>query len=328
MISADWASQRIKGLYLSTAIKHALGWQKKGDDKLIKTLIDTFRYPKRGPGMMWEACAKKAIAFGVTLEMNAGLKKLYFKNKKWSVGLENGTLQESFDFIISSAPIRDIVPNIYPSLPGEAIIAASQLKYRDFITVVLMMPEKNIFANNWIYIHDPSIKVGSVQNFKSWSSYMVPDDSMACYGLEYFCFEGDAFWNSSDEALINLAKKELQHMGLGNADEVLNGHVVKQAKAYPVFDKNYKEHIDKIKKHLLCYPGIYLIGRNGMHKYNNQDHSMITAMLAVKNILVEKELFYLWKVNQNAEYHEEAEIDFIEDGRMIPEKLKHVKSTV
>jgi protoporphyrinogen oxidase len=182
------------------------------------------------------------------------------------------------------------------------------------------MPERNVFTDNWIYIHDPQVKVGRIQNFKSWSASMVPDDSMACYGLEYFCFEGDGLWNSSNEVLINLAKKELQQIGLGNADEVVDGHVVKQAKAYPVYDKNYKEHIATIKRHLSGYRGIYLTGRNGMHKYNNQDHSMMTAMLAAKNIIAGNELYDVWNVNQDAEYHETGERGKGEGGRLVPVK--------
>lgn len=150
---------------------------------------------------------------------------------------------------------------------------------------------------------------------------MVPDPSMACYGLEYFCFKGDGMWNSTNEALIELGKMELEQIGLGKANEVLDGYVVRQPKAYPVYDKEYKSNVDIIREELFNYPGLYLVGRNGMHKYNNQDHSMMTAMLAAKNILKGEERYDLWNVNQDAEYHESGERDIAEGGRLLPEKI-------
>jgi len=319
-ISADWAAQRIKGLSLSAAIKNALFKPKApSKDAVIKTLIDTFRYPKKGPGMMWEACAEKAKAFGAQLIMGKSVKGLE-KKEKWKLNFDDGTVSDDFDVIISSAPIRDLIPHISPALPDVALHAAHQLNYRDFITVVLMMKDTGAFADNWIYIHDPSVKVGRIQNFKSWSPYMVPDDNMACYGLEYFCFEGDGMWNSSDESLIELAKKELAQIGLGSADLVTDGCVVRQPKAYPVYDNDYKKHIDVVRNGLQQYEGLYLIGRNGMHKYNNQDHSMMTAMLAAKNIIAGEMLYDLWKVNQDAEYHEAGDRGD-EGGRLIPKRL-------
>jgi protoporphyrinogen oxidase len=321
-ISADWAAQRIKGLSLSSAIKHALIKPGKGGDKdkLIKTLIDTFRYPKYGPGMMWEVCAEKLQAMGGELRMNTGVSGIEHKDGKWAVATTNGSKETGFDYVISSAPIRDIIPNIHPALPNQTLNAAKQLAYRDFITVVLILKDNNIFDDNWIYIHDPSVKVGRIQNFKSWSPYMVPDSAMACYGLEYFCFEGDGMWASSDEELVALGKKELEHIGLGKASEVSDGYVVRQPKAYPVYDKDYKANVDVIRDSLTAYPNLYLVGRNGMHKYNNQDHSMMTAMLAAENINAGKEVYDLWNVNQDAEYHEYGERGVEEGGRMVPAK--------
>jgi protoporphyrinogen oxidase len=213
------------------------------------------------------------------------------------------------------------VPNIFPQLPQTALNAAQQLNYRDFITVVLIMKDANAFMDNWVYIHDPSVKVGRIQNFKSWSPYMVPDETMACYGLEYFCFEGDGMWNCSDEDLITLAKKELEQIGLGKAALVTDGCVVRQPKAYPVYDHDYKENVAAVRDALKNYSGLYLTGRNGMHKYNNQDHSMMTAMLAVKNIIAGKELYDLWQVNQDAEYHEAGDRGADEGGRLIPSRV-------
>lgn len=321
-ISADWAAQRIKGLSLSSAIKNAFQKSDKKNKKVIKTLIDTFRYPKYGPGMMWEKCTSKIIKFGGEVRMNSDVIGLEKEGDKWSVCLQDNTKSQGFDYVISSAALADIIPNILPALSDNAIKAAQNLSYRDFITVVLILPEKNIFSDNWIYIHDPSVKVGRVQNFKSWSPDMVPDETKVCYGLEYFCFKEDDLWNSTNEELINLGKKELQQIGLGNAEDVLDGYVVRQPKAYPVYNKTYKHNIGLIKAELEKYEGLYLVGRNGMHKYNNQDHSMMTAMLAVKNILANSNIYNLWNVNGDAEYHENGESHIHQSGRIVPERIE------
>ena len=322
-ISADWAAQRIKGLSLSSAIKNALFKPKQtGDkDKIIKTLIDTFRYPKYGPGMMWDVCAEKCTQMGVQILMNEGVNGISVSGKDWKVKTKSGKSFEGFDYVLSSTAMAQLVPFISPALPAPALEAASQLKYRDFITVVLILKDQNKFDDNWIYIHDPSVKVGRVQNFKSWSPYMVPDPSMACYGLEYFCFEGDGMWTSTDETLIDLGKKEIEQIGLANAVDIVDGYVVRQKKAYPVYDHFYSTHVETIKTGLQQYKGLYLMGRNGMHKYNNQDHSMMTAMLAVKNIIAGEEVYDLWNVNQDAEYHESGERGAHDGGRMVPGKV-------
>lgn len=322
-ISADWAAQRIKGLSLSSAIKNALFKPKPSADKenVIKTLIDTFRYPKYGPGMMWEVCADKCRQMGVTIKMGEAVSGIAIKDGRWTVNTNKGDTVHDFDYVLSSAAVAQLIPYISPKLPAPAVEAAAQLKYRDFITVVLILKDQQKFDDNWIYIHDPSVKVGRVQNFKSWSPYMVPDPSMACYGLEYFCFEGDGMWTASDEDLIALGKKEIEQIGLANGVDITDGYVVRQKKAYPVYDHFYTEHINVIKKELQPYKGLYLMGRNGMHKYNNQDHSMMTAMLAAKNIIAGEELYDLWNVNQDAEYHEAGERGAHEGGRMVPAKI-------
>jgi len=325
-ISADWAAQRIKGLSLSSAIKNALFKPKNtggSKDKVIKTLIDTFRYPKYGPGMMWEVCVEKIKESGGAIRMNTGVTGIECFEEKWNVNLENNARDKGYDYVISSAPIRELIPNIYPEVSPKALKASQDLKYRDFLTVVLIMKDKNVFSDNWIYIHDPSVKVGRVQNFKSWSPYMIPDPSMACYGLEYFCFEGDGMWTSSNEDLIELGKQELQQIGLGSAEDVMDGYVVRQPKAYPVYDAVYKQNVDAIKDELNNYPGLYLVGRNGMHKYNNQDHAMMTAMLTVQNILADNTVLDVWNVNQDAEYIESGNAG--EKGlRSVPRAIKEV----
>lgn len=325
-ISADWAAQRIKGLSLSSAIWNALfkPSKKAGDkDKVIKTLIDSFRYPKQGPGMMWEVCAEKAKANGMKLEMNCGVQEIAFANQQWTVHTTTKGSMSGFDYVLSSAPMRELVASVSPAFPEPVLKSAAALGYRDFLTVVLICRDEDAFSDNWIYIHDPSVKVGRVQNFKSWSPYMVPDPAMACYGLEYFCFEGDGLWTSSNETLIELGKKEIEQIGLTKGSAVVDGYVVRQPKAYPVYDQEYKERVETVRQGIKAYPGLYLVGRNGMHKYNNQDHSMMTAMLAAKNIIAGKELFDLWDVNEDAEYHEGGNRGAEEKvaGRMIPTKV-------
>ena len=320
-ISADWAAQRIKGLSLSSAIFNALFKPNKkatDKDKVIKTLIDSFRYPKQGPGMMWEACAEKSKAMGVTLHMNCGVQKIEYTGNNWTVQTTSQGHVTGFDYVLSTAPMRELVANVLPAFPATVAANAAALGYRDFLTVVLICKDEDAFSDNWIYIHDPKVKVGRVQNFKSWSPYMVPDPSMACYGLEYFCFEGDGLWTSSNADLIALGKKEIEKIGLTKASAVVDGYVVRQPKAYPVYDQFYKARVDSVRDALANYPGLYLIGRNGMHKYNNQDHSMMTAMLAAKNIIAGKELYNLWDVNEDAEYHEGG--DRGASGRMVPQK--------
>ncbi|TAD86040.1 MAG: NAD(P)/FAD-dependent oxidoreductase [Bacteroidetes bacterium] len=320
-ISADWAAQRIKGLSLSSAIWNAVFPRRKQHKQgpIIKTLIDSFRYPKFGPGQMWETCKAKAEALGVVVGMNQPITQLFYHQDKhqWQIGHQNSWVEGEFDYVICSAPLRQLVGGIKNPLSLAVRDAAQGLAYRDFITVVLMLKDQHRFNENWIYIHDPNVKVGRVQNFKSWSPYMVPDKEMACYGLEYFCFEGDGLWNSSDADLVALGTSEMVTLGLIDGGMVLDSYVVRQPKAYPVYNQEYQTHIETIKRGLQPFEGLILTGRNGMHKYNNQDHSMMTAMLAVKNIVAGEMKYDLWKVNQDAEYHEDGELANA-GGRSIP----------
>lgn len=314
-ISADWAAQRIKGLSLGSAIKHALLAKKALKDRkqVVKTLIDTFRYPRRGPGMMWERCAETIRRLGGAVLLGRRVIGCRFDSdtKIWTViSRDAGGHTEEFhaEHVISSMPIRDLVQQIEPSLPDTTVQAARSLRYRDFLTVGLIVKDRDRFHDNWIYIHDPSVQVGRVQNYKSWSPEMVPDPDYCCYGLEYFCFEGDGLWDSPDHQLIDLAKKEIQKVSLASAADVVDGCVIRQPKAYPVYDDAYQQHVETIRKSLAenC-PNLHLVGRNGMHKYNNQDHAMMTAMLTAKNILAGERTYDVWAVNQDAEYHEAGE---------------------
>jgi protoporphyrinogen oxidase len=311
-ISADWAAQRIKGLSLGSAIKNALLPQRYNGDrtKVIKTLINSFRYPRRGPGMMWEACAEKTKAMGGKIEMGCKVTRCSYDDASGSWAVEymdrqGNSLTLEAEHVISSAPMRELVCGLSPQVSERTRAAAENLKYRDFITAMLILKDREMFDDNWIYIHDPSVKVGRVQNFRSWSPEMVPEPDKVCYGLEYFCFEHDGLWDSSDSDLIELAQRELIKIGLAKEGDLIDGCVVRQKKAYPVYDDDYARHVATIRQELdHRYPNLHLVGRNGMHKYNNQDHAMMTAMLCVENILAETRLYDLWQVNQDAEYHE------------------------
>jgi protoporphyrinogen oxidase len=333
-ISADWAAQRIKGLSLGGAVldglKRSLGLNKKPNDGMgTKTLLETFRYPRRGPGMMWDAARDFVVAKGNKVLMNHALQQLSFdaKLQRWRVAATNGegkSVIVKASHVISSAPIRELVSRIHP-LP-QSMPRAYDLKYRDFLTVALMIRSKDIFPDNWIYIHDSKVKVGRIQNFRSWSPEMVPDPALACVGLEYFCFEGDGLWTSKDEELVELAKKEMAILGLCDPADVEGGVVVRQEKAYPVYDDQYRDNVEAIRQELeTAYPTLHLVGRNGMHRYNNQDHAMMTAMLTVRNIQAGRRAYDIWAVNEDAEYHEagdEGAEAALASERLVPKRLK------
>jgi protoporphyrinogen oxidase len=311
-ISADWAAQRIKGLDLRVAVmnalKRSLGWGRKpkaGGD-VVKTLIETFQYPRRGPGMMWDAAAAKIRERGGRILTGRELTRLAYdaERKLWTVEVAAAEARETYTarHVVSSAPVRELVARIAPA--PISLLHARALRYRDFLTVALMVDKPDLFPDNWIYIHDPAVKVGRVQNFRSWSPEMVPA-GMTCLGLEYFCFEGDGLWNAPDAELIALAKREIAQIGLVTQADVVDGCVVRQAKAYPVYDEDYRDHVATIRRDLeQSYPSLHLVGRNGMHKYNNQDHAMMTAMLTARNILAGERVYDTWQVNEDAEYHE------------------------
>ncbi len=330
-MSADWAAQRIKGLSLWGAVidglKRSLGLNKlnDGSGKQAKTLLETFRYPRLGPGMMWEAARDKIVATGKgQVIMGHALEQLAADGEggwRMTASSEDGSkvVIRARD-AISSAPMRQLAARMHP-LP-ETTLEASKLKYRDFLTVALMIKSEDLFPDNWIYIHDSKVKVGRVQNFRSWSPEMVPDQDVACVGLEYFCFEGDGLWSMDDAGLVELAKTEMDILGLVAPDKVIGGAVVRQEKAYPVYDEDYAANVDAMRTELEGkYPTLHLVGRNGMHRYNNQDHAMMTAMLTVENILAGERVYDTWCVNEDAEYHEAGD-----EGaeKALPESRKPV----
>jgi protoporphyrinogen oxidase len=317
-ISADWAAQRIKGLSLGTALINAvarsLGLSRKpaaslGEQGGVKTLLESFRYPRLGPGMMWEAAAAKLKALGGECLMGRSLSSLRYDNGTGSWTVEaagSGGEREYIEakHVISSAPIRELVAAIEPR--PDCCEHAHALRYRDFMTVVLIAPAAALkkFPDNWIYIHDPGVKVGRIQNFLSWSPAMAPE-GYACIGLEYFCFEGDALWTMPDDALGAMAREEIGKIGLIAPGAVTESVVVRQPKAYPIYDDLYQDRIAAIRNEFETkYPSLHLVGRNGMHKYNNQDHAMMTAMLTAENIIAGRRVFNVWSVNEDAEYTE------------------------
>ncbi|MEY4952270.1 MAG: hypothetical protein RL299_694 [Pseudomonadota bacterium] len=311
-MSADWAAQRIKGLSLWGAVvdglKRSLGLNKRPNDgQEVKTLLETFRYPRQGPGMMWDAARDKMQATGKgEVMMGHALKQLASDGQggwRMTATHDGGEVTIKAKHAISSAPMRELAARLHP-LPATSL-NAKQLRYRDFLTVALKIKSDDLFPDNWIYIHDSKVKVGRIQNFRSWSPEMVPDESVACVGLEYFCFEGDGLWSMADADLIELATRELAQLGLVSAEQVIGGAVVRQEKAYPVYDEDYATHVAAMRMELEeRHPSLHLVGRNGMHRYNNQDHAMMTAMLTVENIIAGSRVYDTWCVNEDAEYHE------------------------
>jgi protoporphyrinogen oxidase len=307
-IRAEWAAQRIQGLSLAKAILSAAQLNKRSTD--IKTLINEFQYPRLGPGQMWELTAEKIRGWGgdvlmkhevTALELNNG--SLVAVRAKTPTGERRIEGQHFF----STMPIRHLVRAFEPAPPSEVRASGEGLNYRDFLTVALIIDQENLFPDNWIYIHTPGVKVGRIQNFNNWSKAMVPDAGRTCLGMEYFCFEGDGLWTSRDEDLVALATKELASLGLADPTKVVDGAVVRMPKAYPVYDSVYREHLDVVRSYIDPIPNLHTVGRNGMHKYNNQDHSMLTAMMAVQNM--QGASHDIWSVNTDFDYHEEQKLD-------------------
>jgi len=314
-IRAEWAAQRIKGLSLLSAVKNALfGELGKTKEEVIKTLIDEFDYPRHGPGMMWERTRELVETRGSKVVFHAPVERIHWREGGVEAVEAKGRLYP-LTHLISSMPVRDLIESLYPSPGREMLEAAGDLHYRDFLTVSLVVNKRDLFPDNWIYVHDSSVKLGRIQNFNNWSPEMVPDPSTTCLGLEYFCFEGDGLWTTPDAELVELGKRELHRLGLVDPADVVDGAVVRMTKAYPVYDAGYEAAMDKVRQFLTRIPNVQLTGRNGMHRYNNQDHSMLTAVLAARNILGGH--YDLWKINVEQEYHEEGSEISVEDMQKI-----------
>jgi protoporphyrinogen oxidase len=306
-IRAEWASQRIQGLSLEKALLNAVALNKRSDD--IKSLIHQFRYPRLGPGQMWEACTERIEAMGnrvlrqhqvTQVEVAAG------RATAVHAATPHGPARIAADHVISTTDLRTLVGAITPAVAAPVAAAAAGLRYRDFVTVAVIIDRDHLFPDNWIYVHTPGVQVGRIQNFNNWSPAMVPVPGQTCLGLEYFCFEGDGLWTMPDDALLALARRELDVLGLVSPALIRDGTVIRQRKAYPVYDAEYRGHLEVIRGALDAIPNLHTVGRNGMHKYNNQDHSMLTAMMAVWNM--QGAAHDVWAVNTDFEYHEEQRV--------------------
>src|SRR3954465_10279248 len=300
-IRAEWAAQRIKGLSFFSAAKAAF-FGNKGDK--VKSLITQFHYPRFGPGQMWETMADEIEKQGGQVRLTAPVEELEVRDGRVAAVVAGGERIEPSE-VISSLPLRATVGLAGAAATGEVQAAAQGLRYRDFLTVALVIDGEDLFPDNWIYIHDPSVNVGRIQNYRSWSPWMVPDESKACVGLEYFCFSGDELWEMEDDALVELAKRELDQRGLVAPEKVERGFVTRVPLAYPMYDPDYGERVDVIRGWLAGVSNLQQVGRNGLHRYNNSDHSMLTAIRAVDNILTGAQ-HDIWAVNAESVYQEEG----------------------
>ncbi len=300
-IRADWAAQRIRGLSLTTAITNAVFGRGEA-----KTLIKTFDYPRLGPGQMWERFEQRLVAAGHEVWRETEAMRLRHENRQVrAVIARRGaeTVELTARHFLSSLPLAELIERLDPLPPDDVRAAARQLRYRDFLIVGLILDQPRLFPDNWIYIHTPGVRVGRIQNFKNWSAALVPDPATTSLGLEYFCNAGDDLWRQSDAALIALATRELAALNLAPAGHVRDGVVIRQPKAYPVYDATYRQNLDVVRAYLGTFTNLQTIGRNGLHRYNNQDHSMLTGLLAVRNLFGERH--NLWEVNTERSYQEE-----------------------
>jgi protoporphyrinogen oxidase len=317
-IKAEWAAQRIKDLSLLTLVWNAVRPKRaQNKQKVVKTLIHEFQYPRKGPGMMWERTRQIIEKRGSRVVLEAPVEKIHWRPGTVESVIAGGREYRAEHFI-SSLPIRDLIHTLDPMPPERVLEGADDFHYRDFLTVALIIRGTNLFPDNWIYVHDPNVKVGRIQNYNNWSPEMVPDPATTCLGLEYFCTEGDIVWTMDDAVLVDLARRELAALGLVDPSTVLDGTVVRVKKAYPVYDDSYRRGLAIVQEFLTAVPNLQLVGRNGMHRYNNQDHSMLTALLAARNIMGSR--YNLWNVNVDADYHESG-------AAITEEELKALEQT-
>ncbi|KIT17167.1 NAD(P)/FAD-dependent oxidoreductase [Jannaschia aquimarina] len=310
-IRSDWAAQRIKNLTLRKAVWNALSGAND-----TASLIEEFSYPRLGPGMMWERTAELVEEKGGTVEMRSEVTRVARSGsritgvdvRRWSAeGEDLGTEHVKGDHFVNTMALRDLIEKMDPPPPPHVVEAAAKLKYRDFLIVTLILNQKDPFPDNWVYVHSPEVKVGRIQNFRAWSKELLPDPNTASIGMEYFCQKGDGLWNMTEEELIDLAGRELEEIGLGKQDSVVDGAIIRQPKAYPVYDDDSIPSVEVISDWLRTLENFQTVGRNGLHRYNNQDHSMLTAMIAARNI-VGLQADDVWTVNLERSYHEEFQV--------------------
>lgn len=325
-ISADWGAQRVKSLSVSKMLLHALRKRLNGQASAQQTsLIEHFLYPKLGPGQMWETVAERFTRHGGELLMQAQVQQLHRGER----GIEavsfrrpDGSVQKrAVSHVISTMPVRDLTLALTPALPADVTRIGEQLLYRDFITVGVLYrklrptrasihPRTHLVPDNWIYIQEPGVKVGRLQIFNNWSPYLVADPETVWVGLEFFAREDDALWAQSDDALKALALREMEQIGMADAADALDITVIRMPKAYPGYFGSAYAQFDHLRAALDTLPNLYLVGRNGMHRYNNQDHSMLSAKLAVEAIVQGRsDKSAIWAVNIDDEYHEETGAD-------------------
>ena len=297
-LRAEWGAQRIRGLSFGTVAKSAL-FGNRGNE--VKSLIEEFRYPRLGPGQMWEAMRDRIVEMGGEVRTRTPVESLRFEGDRLAEAVAGGESHE-VESAISSLPLRTVAGLADPSPPPAVMDAARGLRYRDFLTVALVLDGPDPFPDNWIYVHEPDVRVARIQNYRSWSPWMVPDSTKACVGLEYFCFEGDEMWTRSDAELIELAAAELDRIGLARGGRVERGYVVRVPKAYPIYDADYAERVAAIRDWLDPIENLQQVGRNGLHRYNNSDHSMLTAICAVENL--DGAGHDLWSINADSWYQE------------------------
>jgi protoporphyrinogen oxidase len=324
-IAADWAAQRIKNLSMYEALRNAVFSTKQArDGQIVTTLIDQFHYPPLGPGMMWERCAEMLAAQGNETIPGVRVERIRHRNGQLECVYGRTSAGEAVEFgadhFISTMPLRELIHALDPAPPDHILRAASALRYRDYLTVVLIVKRALVFPDNWIYIHSPKVKMGRIQNYKNWSPAMVPDSSRTSLGLEYFLWDNDAEWSWSDARLIELGIRECAQIKLIDPHDVEDGTVVRIQKAYPVYDQWYHTSLATVRQYLESFPNLQTIGRNGLHRYNNQDHSMLTGIYAARNIAGER--YDVWSVNTEETYHEDGESTAAKaSGRLVLTRL-------
>ena len=328
-IAADWAAQRIKNLSLREALRSSLfGATQSKDGEIITTLIDQFHYPRLGPGMMWERCESILATQGNETLRGVRVESVRHRQGRFEsvVGrtASGEKVEFSGDHVISTMPLRELIHALDPLPPDTVLQAANSLRYRDYLTAVLIVNREAVFPDNWIYIHSPDVKMGRIQNYKNWSPDMVPDASKTSLGLEYFLWDKDEEWAWSQEQLVEQGMRECVQLGLIEPNEVEDGTVVRMPKAYPVYDQSYHESISVLQDYIKSFSNLQTVGRNGLHRYNNQDHSMLTGVYAARNII--GEMYDVWSVNTEQEYHEERGVDESStQDRLVPVRLPAIE---
>jgi len=327
-ISADWAAQRIRNLSLAEAVRAALfGGATDGGGSVITTLIDQFHYPRLGPGMMWERCAERVERDGGEVRLGLRVERLRHADGRVlevvAVDRAGQRVSLAAEHVISTMAVRDLVRALDPAPPDEVRLAAEALAYRDYLAVVLIVQRREVFPDNWIYIHSPEVRLGRIQNYKNWSPEMVPDPSRTALGLEYFLSHRDPEWEWPDEELIARGVRECAHIGLVAPAEVEDGTVVRVRKAYPVYDHAYRDNLARVRAWTDGLANLQLVGRNGQHRYNNQDHSMLAGVWAARNVAGAQH--DLWSINVDADYHEGGAAEAPRD-RLVPGPVVRVEA--